>query len=209
MAKYMEYLHWNERIISDFSDSNVTAMYERGYVFTRKGKGVMQQTRSVRVDLSKFELSSENRRILKKVSDISLSVKGLPIADYDFKLGKLAKDFYDEKSATTLRNYPAIGNDDRETSYFLRMYLSCYRAAEYLTQRPDWNGKTLVVMGDSQGGLQTFLFAFAGLVAIAWASWEVYHRLGQRRQRSDPAACTAESSSGRPSPSPGRSRARP
>lgn len=70
-----------------------------------------------------------------------------------------SEDFYDEKSATTLRNYPAIGNDDRETSYFLRMYLSCYRAAEYLTQRPDWNGKTLVVMGDSQGGLQTFITA--------------------------------------------------
>jgi cephalosporin-C deacetylase len=67
--------------------------------------------------------------------------------------------FYDNLSKTTLAHYPAIGNDDRETSYFLRMYLSCYRAAEYLSQRPDWDGRTLVVMGGSQGGLQTIVTA--------------------------------------------------
>ena len=39
------------------------------------------------------------------------------------------------------------------------MYLSCYRAVEYLKTRPDWNGKTLVVMGDSQGGQQTLMIA--------------------------------------------------
>jgi cephalosporin-C deacetylase len=56
-------------------------------------------------------------------------------------------------------NYPYIGNDDRERSYFLRMYLSCVQAAKYLTQRPDWNGKTLVVMGDSMGGQQSLVVA--------------------------------------------------
>ncbi len=59
----------------------------------------------------------------------------------------------------SLRNYPAIGNDRRETSYFLRMYLSCYRAADYLTHRPDWDGRTLVVMGGSQGGMQAIVTA--------------------------------------------------
>ena len=52
-----------------------------------------------------------------------------------------------------------IGNEDRETSYFLRMYLSCYRAAEYLTTREDWDGKVFVVTGGSQGGLQTIVTA--------------------------------------------------
>lgn len=82
---------------------------------------------------------------------LNIEAHDLPIDESD--------DFYEEKSATSLRNYPAIGNDGRETSYFLRMYLSCYRAAEYLANRPDWNGRTLVVMGDSQGGLQTFVTA--------------------------------------------------
>ncbi len=69
------------------------------------------------------------------------------------------KDFYDKQNAGPLKDYTGIGNDDRETSYFLRMYLSCYRAAEYLTTRPDWNGKVLVVTGGSQGGLQTIVTA--------------------------------------------------
>ena len=34
--------------------------------------------------------------------------------------------FYNKQSAGALKNYPAIGNDDRDTTYFLRMYLSCY-----------------------------------------------------------------------------------
>ena len=71
----------------------------------------------------------------------------------------MESDFYRQQSRGELRNYWAIGNDDRETSYFLRMYLSCYRAAKYLTERPDWNGKTLVVMGDSQGGQQALITA--------------------------------------------------
>ncbi|HVR86792.1 MAG TPA: acetylxylan esterase, partial [Planctomycetota bacterium] len=52
--------------------------------------------------------------------------------------------FYKEKAAKELNDYPGQGNDDREKSYFLRMFLSCYRAVEYLTQRPDWNKKALV-----------------------------------------------------------------
>jgi cephalosporin-C deacetylase-like acetyl esterase len=71
------------------------------------------------------------------------------------------KEFYEEKQKNALKDYSSIGNDDREKSYFLRMFLSCYRAAEYLAKRPDWDGKTLIVTGVSQGGLQSF--ATAGL----------------------------------------------
>lgn len=76
-------------------------MYENGYVFTRIARGAMQQTRSVRIDLSKFNLTSENRRILKKTSEISgPKVGNLPLQDYNFSIGKLAKDFYDTKFET-------------------------------------------------------------------------------------------------------------
>ncbi len=93
----MDYLHWDEKTITDFSEKAVSEMYNRGYVFTRIGKGVMHQTRSVRIDLSKFELSSENRRVLKKVSDVVLVAKNLPLTDYNYKLGMDAKYFYDTK----------------------------------------------------------------------------------------------------------------
>jgi len=55
-----------------------------------------------------------------------------------------------------LNNYQAIGNTNRETSYFVRMYLGDCQALKYLVGRPDWDGKTLVVMGDSMGGQQSF-----------------------------------------------------
>lgn len=93
----MEYLHWKEEQITDFSDSYISKKYDQGFVFTRKGKGVMHQTRSVRINLSKFELSSENRRVLKKVEDITLEPFQLEQYDYHWSLGKLAKDFYDTK----------------------------------------------------------------------------------------------------------------
>jgi arginyl-tRNA--protein-N-Asp/Glu arginylyltransferase len=94
----MEYLKWKEETISDFSDESISKMYDNGFVFTRIGKGVMHQTRSVRIDLKKFELSSENRRILRKGEEISLTKKQIPHAEYSWKIAKLAKDFYDVKA---------------------------------------------------------------------------------------------------------------
>ena len=59
------------------------------------------------------------------------------------------------------RNYQAIGNTDREKSYFLNMYLRDSRAPDYLLTRPDWDGKTIVLTGGSMGGQQSL--ALAGL----------------------------------------------
>lgn len=61
----------------------------------------------------------------------------------------------------TLKNYHTIGNDDRDKSYFLQMYLGDCRAVEYLASRPDWNGRVFVVTGGSMGGQQSL--AVAGL----------------------------------------------
>lgn len=82
----------------------------------------------------------------------------LNIQAHDLPVAENA-EFYKQQNEGPLKSYPSIGADDRDTSYFLRMYLSCYRAAEYLTTRPDWNGQVLVVTGGSQGGLQALLTA--------------------------------------------------
>lgn len=91
------YLSWKEKTISDFSEKNIESLYQEGYVFTRKEKGGMQQTRSMRVEVEQFELSSENKRILKKTEGIMLQATSLPFTDYHWKIGKIAKDFYDTK----------------------------------------------------------------------------------------------------------------
>ena len=59
------------------------------------------------------------------------------------------------------KSYVAVGNTDREKSYFLNMYLRDSRALDYLLTRPEWDGKTIVLIGGSQGGQQSL--ALAGL----------------------------------------------
>jgi beta-glucosidase len=72
----------------------------------------------------------------------------------------LPQAFYDALPER-IKRYPLIGRHSRDESYFLPMYLGDYRAVEYLTTRPDWDGRTLVLMGTSMGGQQSL--AVAGL----------------------------------------------
>lgn len=91
------YFSWNQQTIPDLSAKTVEHAYTNGYVLTRIGKGVMDQTRSVRINLDQFALSSENRRILKKTDGVSLETVPLPYAAYHWSIGKMGKDFYETK----------------------------------------------------------------------------------------------------------------
>ena len=64
-----------------------------------------------------------------------------------------------DPSGNAPRNYPVVGNTDREKSYFLNMYLRDSRALDYLMTRPDWDGQTIVLMGTSMGGQQALVLA--------------------------------------------------
>ncbi|HVW08906.1 MAG TPA: acetylxylan esterase [Bryobacteraceae bacterium] len=64
-----------------------------------------------------------------------------------------------DASGNIPRAYQAVGNTDREKSYFLNMYLRDSRVLDYLLTRPDWDGKTLVLMGGSMGGQQSLMLA--------------------------------------------------
>lgn len=82
----------------------------------------------------------------------------LNILAHDLPIDEPA-EFYVQQAAGPLKHYESFGSDDRNASYFLRMFLSCYQSAEYLTHRPDWDGRTLVVAGASQGGWQSLVVA--------------------------------------------------
>lgn len=127
----MNYLHWQEKTITDFSDKNVSALYDQGFVFTRIGKGVMHQTRSVRIDLSTFKPTSENRRVLRKVDDITMQEVTLPYGEYHWSLGKLAQDFYEAKFG------PGI--------------MSAQKIKEMLANADKSNFNSLLVFANSQG----------------------------------------------------------
>lgn len=71
------------------------------------------------------------------------------------------KAFYEEQAAGALKDYRFQGRDDREKNYFKGMFLRVIRAIDFMTAQPEWDGKTLIVYGSSQGGFQAF--AAAGL----------------------------------------------
>jgi len=64
-----------------------------------------------------------------------------------------------DPSGNAPKNYALVGDTDRETSYFLDMYLRDSRALDYLMTRPDWDGRTIVLMGTSMGGQQSLMLA--------------------------------------------------
>lgn len=70
-------------------------------------------------------------------------------------------EFYTALQNGELKDYRAHGNKDRETVYFKGMFLRLIRAIDFLTAQPEWDGKTLIVFGSSQGGFQAL--AAAGL----------------------------------------------
>lgn len=91
------YLSWKTKTNNDFTDPNINSLYNEGFLFTRKGRGEMYQTRSLRIDLGKFKLNSENRRVLKHTENIKLEVASIPYTNYNWGIHKLGKDFYETK----------------------------------------------------------------------------------------------------------------
>ena len=86
-----------------------------------------------------------------------LAVNVMP---HDLPLDK-SPEFYKQADQTILKGYATQGSDSRETSYMLGMILGDVRAADYVAGRDNWDGKTLVCEGTSQGGYQSL--ALAGL----------------------------------------------
>lgn len=73
------------------------------------------------------------------------------------------ESFYNDQAAGTLKDYRYVGRMDRQQNYFTGMFLRVIRAIDFLTSQPEWDGRTLVVYGSSQGGYQAL--AAAGLDA--------------------------------------------
>lgn len=118
------------------------------------------------------------------VPDAKAGWLALNISAHDLPIDA-APEFYKNLKDGELKNYIYIGSEDRETSYFLRMFLGCVRAIDYVSSLPDWDGKTLLVTGASQGGLQSFVAAglspkVTGLMTVVPAGCDVYGPLAGR-----------------------------
>ena len=96
--------------------------------------------------------------------------------------------------------YQYWGQLDRDKIFFNAMYQRVYRALQFLKSRPEWDGRILVVRGNSQGGGQTLaaagldpqvtcIAAFVpamcnhhGTEAGGISGWPHYHRTGNYRK---------------------------
>jgi len=65
--------------------------------------------------------------------------------------------FYKTLAEGELKTYRFDGNTDREKNYFRGMFVRLVRAIDFLTSQPEWDGKTVAVIGHSQGGLQALV----------------------------------------------------
>ncbi|MFS8130594.1 MAG: hypothetical protein ACMG57_01305 [Candidatus Dojkabacteria bacterium] len=90
----MSYFQTDEKDLETISPIELTTLYNEGFVLTRKNRGNLIQTRSLRVRLSEFELNSENRRILGKNTDLTVSLESLPFVNYNWQIHNLGKSFY-------------------------------------------------------------------------------------------------------------------
>jgi len=67
--------------------------------------------------------------------------------------------FYADLAAGDLKDYRTRGRESRDTVYFRGMFLRLVRALDFLTAQPEWDGRTVVVSGTSQGGFQAIVAA--------------------------------------------------
>lgn len=63
-----------------------------------------------------------------------------------------SREYYAALDSGELKDYRVRGRESRDTYYFKGVYFRVLRALEFLTTQPEWDGKTLVILGGSQGG---------------------------------------------------------
>jgi cephalosporin-C deacetylase-like acetyl esterase len=71
----------------------------------------------------------------------------------------MPEDFYKNLAESDLKDYRIRGRESRDTIYFNGMFLRLVRALDFLTAQPEWDGRTVIVSGSSQGGAQALVAA--------------------------------------------------
>jgi cephalosporin-C deacetylase len=69
------------------------------------------------------------------------------------------QEYYRDLERGELKNYSDIGIENRDEYYFKGMYLRLMRTLDFLTSQPEWDGKRILVLGESQGGGQSLIAA--------------------------------------------------
>ncbi|MEK6794195.1 MAG: acetylxylan esterase [Spirochaetota bacterium] len=110
-----------------------------------------------RVSFHGYGVRSSNKPTGSALNSLAMDVNAHGISN------GMPAEYYQKLSDTTLKGYAWKDdeNKDPETAYFNGMFMRVMRSLEFIKSQPEWDGKTLIVTGGSQGGLQCL--AAAGL----------------------------------------------
>jgi cephalosporin-C deacetylase len=85
------------------------------------------------------------------VITLEIGIEGIPV--------NMAKEVYDALDVGALNSYWLFNLESRDNYYYHRVFLGCIRANDFLASRESWDGKNMVVMGASQGGMLAIVTA--------------------------------------------------
>jgi cephalosporin-C deacetylase-like acetyl esterase len=114
-----------------------------GWISVPKGKGPFPAILTVPY-AGVYGIEPDKRHALMGALAMNIIVHDLPVDE--------KPEFYEKQADGPLKDYRNIGMNDRQKSFFRYAILACLRAADYVTSRPDYDGKNLAVTGGSQGG---------------------------------------------------------
>ncbi len=83
----------------------------------------------------------------KGIITLEIGIHGIPV--------NLGPEIYAQLVSGVLASYPTYQLDDPRAYYYRRVYLGCVRANDFLCSLEQWDHKTLIVSGHSQGGQLT------------------------------------------------------
>ena len=102
---------------------------------------------------SKYEDAVSKAKLGNGTLSIDINAHGM--------LNGQPESYYEDLEDGELHYYWDQGLESRDTYYFRFMYLRLLRTIEFATRQPEWDGKRILVIGESQGGGQSL--AAAGL----------------------------------------------
>jgi cephalosporin-C deacetylase len=91
-----------------------------------------------------YGVSGIVKEALEDTIVLSIGIHGIPLT--------LDASVYNSISRGAIDTYYIYNINSRDKYYYRRVYLGCVRAVDYLASLPNWDGKTLAVVGSSQGG---------------------------------------------------------
>jgi cephalosporin-C deacetylase-like acetyl esterase len=82
---------------------------------------------------------------------LEIGIHGIPVT--------MQQDYYDKLAQGALFCYWDFNMDNRDQSYYKRVFLGAIRSIDYIASLPEWNGTSLGVTGSSQGGMLSLVCA--------------------------------------------------